>query len=588
MIDLDLSGLANHLWQSTLCVGAAWFLTLTLKKNRASLRYWVWLAASVKFLIPFGLLVSAGSQLGWRAATAIPQRKIPVVISKTSRPFLPAASGPPLPGAPAVPKNWPRILLFGVWLSGSTTATGCWMRGRQRIRTARRAAVPLDLHLPVPVMSSRSRLEPGVFGIWKPVLLLPEGIQKRLTPAQLEAVVEHELCHVRRQDNLTGAIHMVVEAVFWFHPLVWWMRSRLVEERERACDEEVLSHVTDARDYAEAILNVCRFYLGLPAANAAGVTGSNLRRRIEQIMAGRSLRQVGLGRKLLLATVGLVAVVAPIVIGMIDGQPLSHPPERLAFAVASIKQNKSEDRNPAFQYLPGGRFIARNIPLYMIIADAYNLPFQSDRLTGGPAWIHETAYDIEAKAEEGAIPAGVTGKVRDDKVRLMLQTLFAERFKMVMRREIKKLPVYAVLVRKGGPKLQKADVDEKACVSRPTEFGETASCHSFQGGQGRGLHAQAVNIADIASAVSNWSDRPVIDKTALDGLFKIDTEGWVPMRPRMPRPPGQEPTAEDTAMADPGRATLFQIFDRLGLRLEPQKASVEMFAIESIERPSQN
>jgi uncharacterized protein (TIGR03435 family) len=56
----------------------------------------------------------------------------------------------------------------------------------------------------------------------------------------------------------------------------------------------------------------------------------------------------------------------------------------------------------------------------------------------------------------------------------------------------------------------------------------------------------------------------------------------------MPRPPGQQPTAEDIAMADPGRPTLFQIFDKLGLKLESQKAPVEMFVIESIERPSQN
>jgi bla regulator protein BlaR1 len=182
MIDLDLSGLANHLWQSTLCVGAAWVLTLTLKKNRASLRYWVWLAASVKFLIPFGLLVSAGNQLGWRAAPAIAQQKMPVVISEISRPFLLSASAPRLSGAPAAPRNWLGILLFGVWICGFASATGCWLRWRQRIRTARRTAIPVDLHLPVPVMSSRSRLEPGVFGIWKPVMLLPEGIQERLTP----------------------------------------------------------------------------------------------------------------------------------------------------------------------------------------------------------------------------------------------------------------------------------------------------------------------------------------------------------------------------------------------------------------------
>ncbi len=596
MIDLDLSGLANHFWQSTLCVGAAWVLTLTLKRNRASLRYWVWLAASVKFLVPFELLVTAGNHLGWRAAPAIAQPRMPAVISEISRPFLPSASEPRLTGAPAAPRNWQGILLFGVWLCGFTSATGCWLWWRQRLRGVRRTAIPLDLHLPLPVMSSRSWLEPGVFGIWKPVLLLPAGIQERLTPAQLDAVVEHELCHVRRRDNLTGAIHMVVEAVFWFHPLVWWLRSRLVEERERACDEEVLGRVTDARDYAEAILTVCRFYLELPPAYAAGVAGSNLRKRIEEIMAGRSLRQLDPGRKLLLATAGLAVVIAPIVVGMIDGQPLraqSQPPERLAFAVASIKQDKSADPRsggffPAMQFLPGGRFVARNMPLFMIIAQAYNLPIQSDRLIGGPDWIREDKYDIEARSEEGTIPAGASVTVRDERMRLMVQTLLAERFKMIIHREIKELPVYAVVVRRGGPKLEKAAIQEKDCASRPTGLGFSESCHSFEGGQGRGIHGKAVTISDVALFVSNWTDHPVVDKTGIDGLFNVQSDGWVPMRPRMPRPPGQEPTAEDIAMGDPGRPTLFQIFDRLGLKLEPQKSPVEMFIIESIERPSQN
>jgi bla regulator protein BlaR1 len=71
-------------------------------------------------------------------------------------------------------------------------------------------------------------------------LLLPAGITDRLTPPQLKAIVAHELCHVRRRDNLATALHMGVEALFWFHPLVWWLGARLMEERERACDEEVL------------------------------------------------------------------------------------------------------------------------------------------------------------------------------------------------------------------------------------------------------------------------------------------------------------------------------------------------------------
>jgi bla regulator protein blaR1 len=92
----------------------------------------------------------------------------------------------------------------------------------------------------VPVLCSHSPVEPGIFGVFRPVLLLPEGILERLTPEQLKAIVVHEMCHVRRHDNLTFEFHMFVETLFWFYPPVWWIGARLIEEREIACDEAVL------------------------------------------------------------------------------------------------------------------------------------------------------------------------------------------------------------------------------------------------------------------------------------------------------------------------------------------------------------
>jgi bla regulator protein BlaR1 len=109
-------------------------------------------------------------------------------------------------------------------------------------------------------MSASMHMEPGVFGIRKPVLLLPDGLTDHLMPAQLEAVLAHELCHVRRRDNLAAAIHMVAEALFWYHPLVWWIGSRMMEERERACDEEVLREARGPEVYAEGLLNVSKLY----------------------------------------------------------------------------------------------------------------------------------------------------------------------------------------------------------------------------------------------------------------------------------------------------------------------------------------
>src|SRR5262249_12105386 len=138
-------------------------------------------------------------------------------------------------------------------------------------------------------------------GVFRPVLLLPDGIAKWLSPAQLRCVVAHELCHVRRRDNLTASIHMLVEALFWFHPLVWWIKARLIDEQERACDEEVLGFADDPQVYAESILKICEFYLTSPLICVSGITGSSLKKRIENIMKNRIGVRLSFCRMVLLA-----------------------------------------------------------------------------------------------------------------------------------------------------------------------------------------------------------------------------------------------------------------------------------------------
>src|SRR6185295_15081393 len=154
------------------------------------------------------------------------------------------------------------------------------LRGWRRVRAALHASRAMDIEAAIPVRVSSGLLEPGVVGVLRPVLLIPDGIAGRLTPPQLASVLAHELCHVRRRDNLFASIHMIVEAIFWFHPLVWWIGAKLVEERERACDEEVLSLGSAPHVYAEGIVNVCKLYVESPLVCVSGVTGSNLRKRI--------------------------------------------------------------------------------------------------------------------------------------------------------------------------------------------------------------------------------------------------------------------------------------------------------------------
>jgi uncharacterized protein (TIGR03435 family) len=95
-------------------------------------------------------------------------------------------------------------------------------------------------------------------------------------------------------------------------------------------------------------------------------------------------------------------------------------------------------------------------------------------------------------------------------------------------------------------------------------------------------------FADVALFVQNWTDRPVIDKTGLTDLYDIQTEGWAPMLPRPPRPDGAPPTGGDAGLDDPDRQTLAQVFGQLGLRMESQRAVIDMFVVEHLEKPSEN
>ena len=153
------------------------------------------------------------------------------------------------------------------------------------VDTLRRIERRAGVKRPIALVASDAAMEPGVFGIVRPVLLWSRTVGRHLNGEQVETIFAHEVSHVRRRDNLAAAVHMIVEAALWFHPLVWWIGSRLVDERERACDEAVLVSGHHPEVYAETILKACRLYVESPLPCVAGVTGSNLRKRIERIMS---------------------------------------------------------------------------------------------------------------------------------------------------------------------------------------------------------------------------------------------------------------------------------------------------------------
>ena len=180
---------------------------------------------------------------------------------------------------------------------------------------------------------------PGAWGWLRGCILLPDGLSMQLNAAELEAVLSHEIAHVRRRDNLIAAAAHAITSVFWFHPLVWWIERRMLVEREAACDEMVLARGASAQDYAAGILKVCQAgFAG--AAGYAGVTGSNLGNRMEYIMSLNPNRRPSAAARALLAACFTIAVMLPVAGGYLKAQE-NRPPESGAFTEQFKRDRKS-------------------------------------------------------------------------------------------------------------------------------------------------------------------------------------------------------------------------------------------------------
>src|SRR5581483_1370037 len=171
-----LSPIANHLWQSSLFAAIIGSLTLALRNNRARVRHWVWLAASLKFLIPFSVLISLGGQIHWRSAAQTTQSSVSVVMEEVSQPFTVPAASPEAISAGSPAANPSPALLWTVWASGFLGISCSWWIRWRRLSAAVRAGSPVQLEIPIRAVSSPTLWEPGVFGVFRQVMLLPEGI----------------------------------------------------------------------------------------------------------------------------------------------------------------------------------------------------------------------------------------------------------------------------------------------------------------------------------------------------------------------------------------------------------------------------
>jgi uncharacterized protein (TIGR03435 family) len=610
-------GLGNHLWQSTLFAIAAGWLTLILRKQPARVRYWLWLAASVKFLIPFSLLVGVGSHLAWSRGPAAAKAGLYFAVEEISQPFTAPTIMVPVisPAAPSTVSpsllHWLPAILAATCLCGFSAILLLWCARWRRVSAALREATPLvegrevealrrlermaGARKPIDIVLSRASLEPGIFGIVRPVLIWPEGISKHLEDAHLEAILAHEVWHVRRRDNLAAALHMVVEALFWFHPLVWWLGARLVEERERACDEEVVEFGSERQVYAESILKVCEFCVGSPLECVSGVTGSDLKKRMVNIMTERIARKLDFGRKLLLSTAGVLALALPLVFGGLNAtraraqaQSGTAGASVPAYKSASIEPHKSVNSAPerfGVFFSPRG-FTAQGATLQTVLGFAYGV--QADLITGSPDWVSSERYDIavelpDATVEEAPEDADGMGIQR---FRLMLQAVLADRFQLKLHRQTKDLPIYELVVAEGGPKMKEA----APVYTNPNGVNGPAGRLPAKGmmmmGPGE-LTGQGATLAPLVEQLSLQLGRTVLDKTGLTGNYDFSLR-WAPGESKtgMMKLMGSKPVPESASSSASSGLSLFTALqEQLGLKLEPQTAAVEVLVIDRVEKP---
>jgi bla regulator protein blaR1 len=552
--------LLNHLWQSTVFAVAVGLLTLLFRRNGAHTRYWLWFAASCKFLIPFSLLTDLGSRLSWRTA---PSAALSPVLGRFAQPFTIVLTETPSRAAIGAVNavqgagiNW-SLIGYVVWAFGAIAVGAYWTVRWLRLRADVASAVPLELDAPIPARSSPAPNEPGVAGLFRPVLLLPDGICARLTPQQLQAIVTHEMCHVRRRDNLTASIHMIVEAVFWFHPLVWWMGRRMIVEREAACDEAVLAAGGDREDYAEALLTVCKFYVESPLASAAGVAGADLKKRIEGIMTPRVTYKLNAAKKVFLAAAAAATIAAPIAIGFALATPQraaaqTTSPGGAAFQSVTIRASQPGSLNLMISVGPG-RFNVSGYSLREFIAWGYDV---QGALISGPDAL-DAKYNVDATAPGALTEAGYKNI---DAARAMVRKMLEDQFQLQVHRGTQSVSAY-VLGAGGANVLIK--------VASPAEPGP---------GMGQGptsIGGIALRMDDFIDLLSQRLGHPILDQTGLKQTYDFNLDWKVNAAPAAAGTLGS-PSPEVLASA---------LQSQLGLTLQPATAPAELLIVDHVITP---
>lgn len=636
---IDLAGwtLVHFVWQGALIAALAAVGLRLLRARTALARYALACAA-------LGMMLAAPPITAWLLATGTsiapaatgPERgavSAPTATPVSSPAPARAPAGPPstaitlpLGGVSLALATWlPTIV--ALWLAGVALllmrlAGGCW-----RVRRLRQAALAeaasrwqlaadaiarrLALGRPVFIVDSARVDTPTAIGWLRPVILLPLAAMSSLTPAQVDAILAHELAHIRRHDFLVNLLQTIAETILFYHPAVWWISSRIRTEREHCCDDVAVGVCGDPVEYASALTELAAWSVGrAPLAMAA--TGGSLLDRVRRVLrvqddaprratGGILIAGLALGLAVVagsLTAVSLAQTTADDRRGAADGRigprevnellgfnlfpgptgyPTDDPRDARSWGL-TIRHPNGE--------LPFIGFTARSL-----IREAYGLGTMP--IVDGPRWLDEDSFDITVDRDVSVVNGAFDRRETSAAIRSLLEGQLG----LAAHRARREFPVYALVRRSAdsplGPGL------------RPS----TAVC--FDGRPGRapvpgqgpgqglavcgfddsltGKTGLRVTMTDFANEMSRArvdllsADRIVVDRTGLNGSFDLQIRfGLVPLAAMATAAP-----AARAALWPFGIRTLHSALpEQLGLALEESTAEFEVFVIDRINRPA--
>lgn len=289
-----------------------------------------------------------------------------------------------------------------------------------------------------------------------------------------------------------------------------------------------------------------------------------------------------------------LAALAQVVSSLTETQLVSTDGKPLTFAVVSIREDRSEPgpQSPVQAGPTPDGYRLQNAPVYAVIQTAYipsegGLSFRPNQITGVPPWASyssSTRYDIDAKISEADMPRWKDPALQPAMLRAMLQAMLADRFKLIVHRENRVVPIYELTVGSKSPKFKPSDATTLADIQRKHPDAVTLRTGTIVTiGPNPGQQTlYGVTMQNLATFLSNLAGRPIQDKTGLTGKYDITYQVEQ-------RPPPQEDGSASAVSPDFFNLQIFNIVrDQLGLKLTAANRPAEFLVIDHLEHPSEN